>query len=94
MRVDGVADHLSDELVDQDDADVTASQEAPAGRNRKLAALNGTLWKMKARPLASGGSRQPVRRMSRTPAGGARGKLPAISGNIPFKANQVTMVTA
>lgn len=31
VRVDGVADHLSDELVDQDDADVTASQEAPAG---------------------------------------------------------------
>lgn len=37
VRVDGVADHLSDELVDQNDADVAASQEAPGGSNRKLA---------------------------------------------------------
>jgi len=34
MRVDGVADHLSDELVDQDDADVVPCQEAPDERKR------------------------------------------------------------
>lgn len=32
VGVDGVADHLSDELIDQDDGDVTPSQEAPAER--------------------------------------------------------------
>lgn len=31
VSVDGVADHLSDELIDQNDADVTASQKAPGG---------------------------------------------------------------
>lgn len=35
VRIDGVADHFSDELIYQNDADVTASQEAPGGRNRK-----------------------------------------------------------
>lgn len=30
VRVDGVPDHLCDELVDQDDADVVPRQEAPA----------------------------------------------------------------
>lgn len=35
MRIDGVADHFSNELINQNDADVTASQEAPGGRNRK-----------------------------------------------------------
>lgn len=29
VAVDGVADHLSDELVDEDDADVITGQEAP-----------------------------------------------------------------
>lgn len=33
VAVDGVTDHLSDELVDQDDADVVTSQEAPEERN-------------------------------------------------------------
>lgn len=32
VGVDGVADHLCDELVDQDDGDVVSSQEAPAER--------------------------------------------------------------
>jgi len=32
VAVDGVADQLGDELVDQDDADVTAAQEAPEDR--------------------------------------------------------------
>lgn len=32
VGVDGVTDHLCDELVDQDDADVITSQEAPAQR--------------------------------------------------------------
>jgi len=32
VAVDGVADHLSDELVDQNDPDVVAGQEAPGVR--------------------------------------------------------------
>lgn len=32
VSVDGVTDHLSDELVDQDDANVVTRQEAPAER--------------------------------------------------------------
>lgn len=32
MAVDGVTDHLSDELVNQDDADVVTCQEAPGGK--------------------------------------------------------------
>lgn len=32
VGVDGVADHLGDELVNQDDADVVTGQEAPAGK--------------------------------------------------------------
>lgn len=31
VGVDGVADHLGDELVDQNDADVIPRQEAPDG---------------------------------------------------------------
>ena len=31
MAVDGVADHLGDELVDQNDADIAPGQEAPEG---------------------------------------------------------------
>lgn len=34
VSVDGVTDHLGDELVDQDDADVVTSQEAPAKKPR------------------------------------------------------------
>lgn len=30
VGVDGVADHLRDELIDQDNGDVVSSQEAPA----------------------------------------------------------------
>lgn len=33
VGVDGVADHLGDELVDQDDGDIGPSQEAPAERD-------------------------------------------------------------
>lgn len=32
VGVDGVTDHLCDELVDQDDANVVTRQEAPAHR--------------------------------------------------------------
>ena len=39
VGVDGVADHLGDELVDQDDADVVTGQEAPAGERKRLFTL-------------------------------------------------------
>lgn len=44
MGVDGVTDHLGNELVDQDDANVITSQEAPRRRkslvNREQALRN------------------------------------------------------
>lgn len=36
MGVDGVTDHLGDELVNQDDANVVSCQEAPGGRKRNV----------------------------------------------------------
>lgn len=36
VAVDGVADHLGNELVDQDDADVVPRQEAPDGWRHTL----------------------------------------------------------
>lgn len=36
VGVNGVADHLGDELVDQDDADVVPRQEAPDGRKTEV----------------------------------------------------------
>lgn len=36
VGVDGVANHLGDELVDQNDADVVPHQEAPDGLRRTL----------------------------------------------------------
>ena len=35
MGVDGVTDHLGDELIDQDDTDVVTSQEAPAETKKR-----------------------------------------------------------
>lgn len=35
VGVDGVTDHFGDELVDEDDADVIASQEAPGTRKQQ-----------------------------------------------------------
>lgn len=35
MSVYGVSDHLSNELVDEDDTNVTASQETPVLKNKK-----------------------------------------------------------